>query len=98
MADGPSPPVQDGHLYLRPGEPAKHEQHAQARLHRRLGSRFDQIEDTACLRYAPSAPVERNVLLEVGARDEVPIQRHVDTHHRFDEREASSQVECRADR
>ena len=73
------------HLDSWPGQPAEHEQQAEPGLHRRLGERLRQLEDTPKLHDARPSGMGLHVSLEFGEPGEALVQRHVRDHDRFDQ-------------
>jgi hypothetical protein len=73
-------------LGLRPRQPGQDEQQAEARLHGRLGRGLGELHRLAELRDALARRVGRHPLLQVYQPHQATVQRHVNGHHRFDER------------
>jgi hypothetical protein len=94
----PSALVVECDLRLGPRQAGEDEQQPEARLHRRLGRRFGELDDVPELRDALSRRVGGGAGPHVGKLDQPGMQRHVEHHDRFDHAEVTAEVGQRAQR
>lgn len=92
-ANEATPVVVKGDLYFGTRESGQDEEHAKARLHRRLGRSVSQLGGPSSLSDPPAPSVRRHIGAKPHQVDESLMQRHVDCHNCLSKGQSAAQVE-----
>jgi hypothetical protein len=96
-AEKAPPLVLERDLHLRAGDSGQDEEHAQARLHRRLG-RFGELDDAPQPRDALAPSPQDDLRAQIGEAHVAPAQGHVRHDDRLGQGRQARQVDHRAKR
>ena len=88
--------VVERYLRLRAGQPVQHEQHSQARLHRRFCRGFGITHDTSQLGHPDTAGSGDAQSLQVSHAREARVQGHIHDYHALRDAQSDTEIADRA--